>query len=77
MVAAHSERDTFIDHQSYDSETLYGVISAELTPSTQLTLSLEHQKNDTDGMGAGVPMFYADGSRTNFGRSTANNTKCK
>jgi outer membrane receptor for ferric coprogen and ferric-rhodotorulic acid len=75
VVAAYSERDTFIDHQSYDSETLYGVISAELNPSTQLTLSLEHQKNDTDGMGAGVPMFYADGSRTNFGRSTANNTK--
>jgi len=51
------------------------VISAELTPRTQLTLSLEHQKNDTDGMGAGVPMFYADGSRTHYGRSTANNTQ--
>lgn len=75
VVAAYSERDTFIDYQHYDSETLYGVISAELTPRTQLTLSLEHQKNDTDGMGAGVPMFYADGSRTHYGRSTANNTQ--
>ena len=75
IVAAYSERDTFIDYQHHDSETLYGVISAELTPRTQLTLSLEHQKNDTDGMGAGVPMFYADGSRTHYGRSTANNTQ--
>lgn len=75
VVAAYSERDSFMDNLSRDSETLYGVISAELTPRTQMTVSLEHQKNNTDGMGSGIPMFYADGSRTDFGRSTSNNTK--
>ncbi len=51
------------------------MVSSELGPRTRLTTSLEYQKNETDGMGSGFPLFYKDGGRTDFGRSAANNTK--
>ncbi|KAF0864319.1 TonB-dependent siderophore receptor [Pseudomonas sp. LD120] len=75
VVAAYSEKDSYVTFLDNDSRTLYGVISAELTPRTRLTGSLEYQKNQTRGMGSGFPLFYSDGSRTDFGRSVANNTR--
>ncbi|MQA56674.1 TonB-dependent alcaligin siderophore receptor FauA [Pseudomonas piscis] len=75
LVAAYSEKDSYVNYLENDSRTLYGVISAELSPSTRLTTSLEYQRNRVRGMGSGFPLFYSDGSRTDFGRSTANNTR--
>jgi outer membrane receptor for ferric coprogen and ferric-rhodotorulic acid len=75
VVAAYSDKDSYVSFLDYGSRTLYGVISSELTPSTRLTTSIEYQKNQTNGMGSGFPLFYSDGSRTDFGRSAANNTK--
>src|SRR5256885_1158846 len=51
------------------------VVSAALTPATRLVTSLEYQKNTSPGMGAGFPLFYADGSRTDFDRSVSNNAR--
>lgn len=74
FVAAKDRNDSFMSHLEDDHETLYGVISSELTPNTQLTAGIEYQHNETQGAGASVPLFYADGGRTNFDRSAANNT---
>lgn len=75
VVAAYSQKDSHVSYLDYGSRTLYGVVSSELGPRTRLTTSLEYQKNETDGMGSGFPLFYKDGGRTDFGRSAANNTK--
>lgn len=74
FVVAKGQNDSFISHLEDDHETLYGVISSELTPATQLTVGVEYQHNETLGAGASVPAFYADGSRTDFDRSASNNT---
>ncbi|MGO2392890.1 MAG: TonB-dependent alcaligin siderophore receptor FauA [Halomonas sp.] len=74
FVAAKDRNDSFISHQGDDHDTLYGVISSELSSATQLTAGVEYQRNDSDGMGSGVPVFYADGGRTDFDRSASNNT---
>ena len=62
---------TFLDARS---RTFYGVVSADLTPDTVLTASVEYQRNISHGFGSGFPLFYSDGSRTDFNRSVANNT---
>ncbi|MFC0338064.1 outer-membrane receptor for ferric coprogen and ferric-rhodotorulic acid [Kushneria avicenniae] len=74
FVAAKDRKDSFMAHMEDDHETLYGVISSELTPGTQLTAGVEYQHNETLGAGASPPLFYADGGRTDFDRSAANNT---
>ena len=61
---------TFLDARS---RTFYGVVSADLTPDTVLTASVEYQRNISHGFGSGF-LFYSDGSRTDFNRSVANNT---
>lgn len=74
FVAVRDHQDTHVDNLEHEKETYYGVINSQLTPSTDISLGLEYQHNQTDGAGAGFPMFYADGSRTGFDRSAANNT---
>ncbi|WP_416886680.1 TonB-dependent siderophore receptor [Marinospirillum sp.] len=74
FIAVHDERDTHVDNMSHNKSTYYAVLNSQLTPQTNLSLGVEYQHNQTDGAGAGFPMFYADGSRTDFGRSASNNT---
>ncbi|MEQ5767223.1 TonB-dependent siderophore receptor [Halomonas sp. H33-56] len=74
FVAAKDSSDSFMDGVENDRETLYGVIAAELTDNTELSVGIEYQHYDQDGAYIGVPQYYLDGGRTDFDRSTANNT---
>lgn len=52
---------------------VYGIVEADLTPSTVLSAGIEHQRHKTTGAGdafSGAPIFFGDGSRTNFGHGT-------
>lgn len=75
VVAVHSDSDSYVTHYGQRKQGLYAVVSADLTPATRLLASLEYQKNTSPGMGSGFPLFYADGRRTDFDRSVANNTR--
>ncbi len=75
VVAVQSDSDSYVSHFGQRRQGLYAVVSAALTPATRLVTSLEYQKNTSPGMGAGFPLFYADGSRTDFDRSVSNNTR--
>ncbi len=74
LVAAHSDGDSYTTFLGNRSNTFYGVLSADLTPATELTLGLSRQDTVTRGFGAGFPLFYTDGRRTDFDRSVASNT---
>ncbi|MPM60983.1 FhuE receptor [bioreactor metagenome] len=74
LVTAFNDGDSYISLQDTRKRTLYGVVAADLTPSTLLTAGIEYQKNHSNGFGSGFPLFYSDGSRTSFDRSAANNT---
>lgn len=74
FIAVRDARDTHVHNLTHDKETYYGVLNSQLTPNTDISVGLEYQRNQSDGAGAGFPMFYADGTRTDFSRSAANNT---
>ena len=74
VVAVRDDSDSYMRLFDDDRRTLYGVVSAELTPRTLLVAGIEHQNNRSNGMGAGFPLFYSDGTRTDFRRSVVNST---
>lgn len=75
FVVSAADRDSHVTFLDFGKETLYGVVSADITDRTNLTAGIEYQENTSHGMSSGFPLFYSDGTRTDFDRSVANNTK--
>lgn len=71
IAGAWQENDNFIDREHVNRHALYGVVEADLTPSTLLIAGIEYQnfKNESASRG-GVPLFFTDGTKTDFARST-------
>jgi len=71
LVAAWQENDSHLDRMHIEKQVLYGVVDMDLLPGTLLTLGLEYQDFDnTAAPRGGLPLFYSDGTRTGFSRST-------
>lgn len=69
-VAKYEEGDSFVDLRQEKKLVLYGVIDADLTPDTYLSIGASYQDNDPRGtLWGGLPVWYADGSRTGWPRS--------
>ncbi|MDX4034619.1 TonB-dependent receptor, partial [Pseudomonas aeruginosa] len=67
---AYQTANSFIDYYQQDKQVYYGVLEADLTDSTLLTLGVDYQKYSPQGVSYGsFPMFYSDGSQTDFSRS--------
>ncbi|MCH5824152.1 TonB-dependent siderophore receptor, partial [Salmonella enterica] len=66
FVAAYNQGDDYVTFLDSRKRTFYGVVSADLTPDTVLTASVEYFRNQSNGFGSGFPLFYSDGSRTDF-----------
>ncbi|WP_341646665.1 TonB-dependent siderophore receptor [Thauera sp. SDU_THAU2] len=71
LVASWQDGDSFIDDYSKNKQLFYGVVEADITERTKVTLGLEHQKNEFDGQMfyMGFPLWYSDGTRTDLPRS--------
>ncbi|MGF7178221.1 TonB-dependent siderophore receptor [Azospirillum doebereinerae] len=70
VVGAYQDNDTFIDRLHERKKVLYGVLEADLTEDTTWTVGVEYQKHKSDEASrAGFPLFYADGTKTDFSRS--------
>ncbi len=71
VAGAWQDNDTFIDREHAKRQALYGVIEADLGPSTLLTAGIEYQNFRNEGASrGGVPLFFTDGTKTDFARST-------
>ncbi len=71
-VAAYQDQQSYQDRFSQSRSTLYGIIEADLTSSTLLTVAIDSQNTKPKGtMSGGLPIFYSDGSRTNYDRSAS------
>lgn len=71
LVGEYNEGNSWIDLKSKERETFYGTMDIDLTPDTTLWFGLSRQENNSDSpMWGGLPTWYADGSRTNWSRST-------
>ena len=70
LVGELNDGDSWIDKKSTRRETLYGTMDIDLTPDTTLWFGLSHQTTDTKSpMWGGLPVWYADGTRTDWSRS--------
>ena len=70
LVAETNEGDTWIDINSTKRQTLYGTMDIDLSPDTTLWFGLSRQESNADSpMWGGLPVWYADGSRTHWSLS--------
>lgn len=71
LVGAYQQNDSFVDHYQQEKEVYYGILEADLSESTLLSVGFDYQKSDPRGVSyASFPLFYSDGSQTDFSRST-------
>lgn len=70
VVVSGSRQESFIDWEESKNQVFYGVLDADLGDATKLSLGASHQAEDRDDVQwYPLPVWYADGSRTNWDRS--------
>lgn len=70
LVVKHESTDSFMDDYEKENNVVYGVVDADLTDKTYLSVGASYQNLERDGVRwGGLPAFYSDGSRTKFDRS--------
>lgn len=73
LVAHALSENSFRDREGKKTTVLYGVVEADLTPDTRLSVGGSQQVDKRDGMyWGGLTYWYADGTRTHWPRSTNN-----
>lgn len=72
VVAAHEDGNSYLDRYQPSKDIFYGVIEANLSNDTLLTLGYSYQKNDGKGaIWGALPLYYSDGSPTDYARGTS------
>lgn len=70
MVAAYRDAGSHIDRLNERHKVLYGIVEADLTPDTLLSVGADVQHHDANNHARfGLPLFYSDGSHTDWSRS--------
>jgi outer membrane receptor for ferric coprogen and ferric-rhodotorulic acid len=70
VVGKYRDEGSFRDLAGNEKTVLYGVVEADITQSTLIRLGASYQDNDpTATTWGGLPIWYADGSRTDWARS--------
>ena len=71
LASAYQENDTFIDREHVERQTIYGIGEYDFSDQTMLSLGVEYQDmENAHASRGGVPLFYTDGSETDFDVST-------
>ncbi|XJC80866.1 TonB-dependent siderophore receptor (plasmid) [Delftia tsuruhatensis] len=71
LVGAHQEGNSYMDYFTTKKDVVYGILEADITDTTLVTLGMDYQKNDPRGSsGSGFPLFYDTGEQTDFDIST-------
>ena len=64
LVAGYEDKNSFIERYGADKKFVYGVVDADLTDSTKLSVGYEFTQVNTDSpMWSGSPRWYTDGSQ--------------
>ncbi|RFC66006.1 TonB-dependent siderophore receptor [Fulvimarina endophytica] len=70
FIGSFNDRESFRDREDSASGLLYGIIDADLTPDTRLSVGAEHQRRElNDNIWSGLLPYFSDGTRTDFSRS--------
>lgn len=71
IIASYKQNDSFIDNYNEDENTIYTAFEADLGDNTLLSLTFSKQEfNNQNFTGAGLPIYFSDGSRANFDKSS-------
>ncbi|OOV89215.1 MULTISPECIES: TonB-dependent siderophore receptor [unclassified Pseudomonas] len=70
LVAAYTDRQYFLDNRSTEKPIIYGVLEADVTDATRLTLGGRSERLHDNGIGTGVPR-YLDGGDLGLSRRTS------
>lgn len=71
VVAAYEDGHSHLDRARLEKQVVYGILDVDITEKTLLTLGVEYQDfTNNSAPRGGVPLFFADGSETDFSRST-------
>ncbi|MDW8847819.1 ferric-rhodotorulic acid/ferric-coprogen receptor FhuE [Erwinia sp. MMLR14_017] len=69
IVAGYQDGNSFVERYSAEKKFLYGVVDADLTDSTTLTVGYEYQETNANRpTWGGAPRWYTDGSKTDYRR---------
>ncbi|MEW7311410.1 ferric-rhodotorulic acid/ferric-coprogen receptor FhuE [Buttiauxella gaviniae] len=70
VVAGYQDNDSWLDRYNQKKKFFYGVLDADLTEATSLSVGYDYQEtNVNDPTWGGIPRWYTDGSKTNPDRS--------
>lgn len=76
VVAVSQKRHSKVDYEEDKTSSLYGVVEVDLAPATLATVGFSAQDYDASGIGrSGRPLFYTDGTRTNWSRSASSGAR--
>ena len=69
VVAGYQDNDSFVERYSAEKKFIYGVVDADLTEHTTLSVGYEYQQTNADSpTWSGVPRWHSDGSATDYRR---------
>ncbi|MGG4604085.1 TonB-dependent siderophore receptor [Paenalcaligenes sp. Me131] len=70
VVGVYQDRKSYMDFYQQKKKAFYGVLEADLGPNTTLSLGIDYQSiTPTGTTWGGVPLWFSDGSRTDWSRS--------
>ncbi|MFY2656106.1 ferric-rhodotorulic acid/ferric-coprogen receptor FhuE [Achromobacter xylosoxidans] len=70
MVTLYQKSDSYIDRYRADKKVFYGVVDADLTSATQLSVGMDYQdKRPRGSTWGGLPVVFSDGTPTDWRRS--------
>ncbi|MGY5957473.1 ferric-rhodotorulic acid/ferric-coprogen receptor FhuE [Kosakonia sp. BK9b] len=71
LITGYQDNDSWVDNYHYRKKFLYGVVDADVTDSTTLSVGYEYQESNTDSpTWGGLPTWYSDGAKAKYDRST-------
>jgi len=71
FVTAYEQGESFLDHYENEKQVFYGVLEADLSEDTMITLGVDSMDYDPEGSTwGGVPLFYSDGGIADLDRDT-------
>lgn len=71
VIAGYQDQDSWLDRYHYSKKFLYGVLDADISDNTTLSLGYDYQQSHTGNpTWGGLPTWYSNGELTHFDRST-------
>lgn len=72
LVVAAQDGESYLDRLERERQVVYGVVEIDMTDRTMLTAGHSFQQNNTDSpLWGALPLFYTDGSPTDYDASTS------